>query len=110
MTALNPRPFPLDHLALRGAPAAEALVVGEERPVITMRGQQFTGHGKNVLGDPRVALTWLANELSGLSITLRKDQVITTGTCMVPLAIGAGDSVVADFGIFGRVSISFTAH
>src|SRR3954452_11777669 len=31
----------------------------EERPVITMRGQQFTGHGKNVLGDPRVALAWL---------------------------------------------------
>jgi hypothetical protein len=29
---------------------------------------------------------------------------------MVPLAIAAGDSVVADFGIFGRVSIYFTAH
>jgi 2-keto-4-pentenoate hydratase len=71
---------------------------------------QRQGKGANVLGDPRVALTWLANELSGLSITLRKDQVVTTGTCMVPLAIAAGDSVVADFGIFGRVSISFTAH
>jgi acyl-CoA ligase (AMP-forming) (exosortase A-associated) len=28
---LDPNPFPLDHLALRGAPEAEALVVGEER-------------------------------------------------------------------------------
>jgi acyl-CoA ligase (AMP-forming) (exosortase A-associated) len=29
--ALNPTPFPLDHLALRGAAEAEALVVGEDR-------------------------------------------------------------------------------
>jgi len=29
--ALNPTPFPLDHLALRGAAEAEALAVGEER-------------------------------------------------------------------------------
>jgi acyl-CoA ligase (AMP-forming) (exosortase A-associated) len=31
MTAPEPRPYPLDHLALRGAPDAEALVVGDER-------------------------------------------------------------------------------
>jgi acyl-CoA ligase (AMP-forming) (exosortase A-associated) len=29
--ALNPTPYPLDHLSLRGAPDADALVVGEER-------------------------------------------------------------------------------
>jgi 2-keto-4-pentenoate hydratase len=68
------------------------------------------GKGINVLGDPRQALTWLANELSRLSITLRRGQVITTGTCMVPLAIAAGDRVVADFGVLGTVSVSFAAH
>ena len=31
MIALNPTPYPLDHLSLRGAPDADALVVGEER-------------------------------------------------------------------------------
>src|SRR5436190_2828368 len=31
MTAPDPTPFPLDHLALRGAAEAEALIVGEER-------------------------------------------------------------------------------
>jgi len=67
------------------------------------------GKGANVLGDPRLALTWLANELSRLSITLRSGQVVTTGTCMVPLAVAAGDRVVADFGVLGRVSVSFTA-
>src|SRR6476469_2051029 len=28
----------------------------EQRPIVTMRDQQFIGHGKNVLGDPRIAL------------------------------------------------------
>src|ERR1700750_504974 len=43
----------------------------EERPVVMLRGQRYVGHGKNVLGDPRAALAWLANELRGLGITLR---------------------------------------
>ena len=40
-----------------------------------------------MLGDPRVALTWLANELSALGLALKAGQVVTTGTCLVPLEI-----------------------
>ena len=61
------------------------------------------GVGANVLGDPRLALTWLANELSSLGITLRAGQVVTTGTCLVPLEIAPGDHVRMDFGVLGRV-------
>ena len=79
----------------------------EERPRITLRGQHYTGHGKNVLGDPRVALAWLANELRGLGITLRAGEVVTSGTCHPPLPIQAGDHFVADFGVLGKVSVRF---
>ena len=79
----------------------------EERPVITMRGQQFIGHGKNVLGDPRVALTWLANELRQLGVTLQAGQVVTTGTCHAPLPIQSGDLCAVDFGSLGKVSVGF---
>jgi 2-keto-4-pentenoate hydratase len=79
----------------------------EERPVITMRGQTYIGHGKNVLGDPRVALAWLVNELSGLGITLRAGEVVTTGTCHSPLPIASGDRMEADFGVLGKVSVGF---
>ena len=79
----------------------------EEKPVITMRGQQFVGHGKNVLGDPRVALAWLANELRELGITLHAGEVVTTGTCHPPLPIQSGDRMEADFGVLGKVSVAF---
>jgi 2-keto-4-pentenoate hydratase len=80
----------------------------EERPVITLRGQRYAGHGKNVLGDPRVALAWLANELRQLGVTLKAGDVVTTGTCHPPLPIQPGDRMEVDFGAFGRVSVSLT--
>jgi len=79
----------------------------EERPVVTMRGKQFIGHGRNVLGDPRVALAWCANELRGLGLTLRAGEVVTTGTCHPPLPIQAGDRFEGDFGVLGKVSVGF---
>lgn len=79
----------------------------EARPVITMRGERFIGHGKNVLGDPRVALAWLANELRTLGLTLHAGEVVTTGTCHTPLPIQSGDRMEADFGALGKVSVGF---
>jgi 2-keto-4-pentenoate hydratase len=84
-----------------------AMDLVEERPVTTMRGQRFVGHGKNVLGDPRVALTWLANELRQLGVTLKAGQIVTTGTCHPPLPIQSGDVCAVDFGALGKVSVGF---
>jgi 2-keto-4-pentenoate hydratase len=69
---------------------------------------QRDGDGSAVLGDPRVALTWLANAFSRLGVGLAAGQFVTTGTCMVPLAIEPGDWVQADFGVLGEVSARFT--
>jgi 2-keto-4-pentenoate hydratase len=98
------------HLFVLGAPAPSnwrALDLAEEKPVIQLRGQQFIGHGKNVLGDPRIALAWLANELRQLGMTLRAGQIVTTGTCHAPLPIQSGDLLEADFGSIGKVSVGF---
>jgi 2-keto-4-pentenoate hydratase len=98
------------HLFVLGAPSTanwRALDLVEEKPVVTLRGRQFIGHGKNVLGDPRIALTWLANELNQLGVTLRAGQIVTTGTCHPPLPIQSGDVFDADFGAIGRVSVRF---
>jgi 2-keto-4-pentenoate hydratase len=98
------------HLFVLGAPTTadwRARDLVEERPQITLRSRRYVGHGKNVLGDPRVALAWLANELRELGITLRAGEVVTTGTCHPPLPIQSGDHLAADFGVLGKVSVRF---
>jgi 2-keto-4-pentenoate hydratase len=66
-------------------------------------GQPREGIGANVLGDPREALVWLVNELSQLKVTLSIGQIVTTGTCLIPLPVEPGDHVLADFGVLGTV-------
>ncbi len=71
------------------------------------RGVMHVGQGANVLGGPLIALTWLVNELSSLRITLKTGEMVTTGTCIVPLPLEVGDEALADFGSLGKVSLNF---
>jgi 2-keto-4-pentenoate hydratase len=64
------------------------------------------GLGADALGDPRVALTWIANNHALQGAGLVAGQIITTGVCGKPSPIEAGDGVVADFGDFGRVTVT----
>lgn len=66
-----------------------------------------SGSGEAVLGDPRDALTWLVNEVTGLGLTLAAGQVISTGTCMPPVPIEPGDVFDADYGKLGRARLTF---
>ncbi len=68
-------------------------------------GEVLHGIGANVLEDPRAALLWLVNKVTGMGLTLAAGQVITTGTCMPPPPVQAGDHVAADFGELGQVSM-----
>jgi 2-keto-4-pentenoate hydratase len=75
---------------------------------LTINGNdRHEGIGANVLGDPRIALTWLVNTLSGIGVPLESGQIVTTGTCIVPAAIKPGDHVEADFGQLGAVTAHF---
>lgn len=89
-------------------PAATAdwrsLDLVEHKAIGTVGNLTREGKGANVLGDPRVALAWLANELSSLGIPLKAGQVVTTGTCLVPLPIQPGDQITIDFGVLGGLT------
>ena len=63
------------------------------------------GSGANVLGDPRLGLTWLANELISHGMHLRKGDTVITGTCVVPVLLNEGDAMTADFGVLGTVGV-----
>jgi 2-keto-4-pentenoate hydratase len=76
---------------------------------VNLNGEAIdSGYGRNVLGDPRVALTWIINELSSLGIAMEVGQFVTTGTCRVPVKVNPGDEVSADFGVLGQVSCRFS--
>lgn len=66
-----------------------------------------TGSGANVLGDPRVALAWLVNELGALETTVCSGELVTTGTCVVPVPVAPEDEMIADFGELGSLRVHF---
>ena len=68
-------------------------------------GPPHHGSGANVLGDPRAALQWLVNELSRNAIVLEAGQTVSTGTCVIPMAIAPGDHVRGDFGPLGTIEV-----
>lgn len=65
-----------------------------------------SGSGVNVLGDPRVALGWLVNELRTYADGITAGQFVTTGTCVIPVPIERGDKVRVDFGDFGTAHVT----
>jgi 2-keto-4-pentenoate hydratase len=64
-----------------------------------------TGSGGNVLGDPRVALAWLASHEHAEGLVA--GEIVTTGTSTEPLPIVPGDVVEADFGALGSLQVEF---
>ena len=68
-------------------------------------GQQVVeGTGKAVLGGPLIALHWFVNEAAHFCGGVTAGQFVTTGTCIVPIAISPGDTVMADYGALGTIS------
>lgn len=97
-------------LALR--PAADqdwrdADLAAVEVRAVNSNGTVHTGRGGNALGDPRIALTWLVNELSTAGIPVLAGQFVTTGVCTEPLPIGPGETITGDWGRFGSFELSF---
>jgi 2-keto-4-pentenoate hydratase len=68
------------------------------------------GEGRNVLGGPLKALTWFINEMSWLGVTIKKDQFVSTGTCLTPMPISPGDTIEGDFQQLGKVSLTVLSH
>ena len=66
------------------------------------------GTGKAVLGDPRKALAWFVNEASAYCGGVKAGQFVTTGTCIVPMAVAPGDAVTIDYGVLGTMSCRIT--
>ena len=76
----------LDLAAARGAMALNGVVVGE-------------GHGRDVMGHPFEALTWLVNMLAQQGKSLTQRMIVMTGSIVATRFVDAGD--VASFSMDG---------
>ena len=65
---------------------------------------QEEGTGAAALGGPLTALAWLANDAAARGVPLQAGEVITTGTCTVPVVIRGGDEVTAEYEGLGRMT------
>ena len=79
-----------------------------EHEVRALKGDEVVakGAGKAALGDPRIALHWLVNEVAHYAEGIQAGDVVTTGTCVVPVPIAVGDHMIADYGSLGRMAIT----
>lgn len=100
-----------DYLLGQGLPVDERVraLPAHEVHAECSDGRRLSGVGANVLGDPLLALAWIVNELSAVSVPMKAGQFVTTGACVVPIPVVPGDEVRADFGWLGRMRVRFTA-
>jgi len=66
-----------------------------------------TGTGRACMGDPYLALAWLARTARELGDPLRAGQVVLSGALGPMVAVSSGDVVTAEISGLGAVSVTF---
>jgi len=66
-----------------------------------------TGCSGAVLGNPVIAVAWLANKVAQFGVALEPGNVIMPGSCTRMIPVVAGDHVRADFDGLGHVAVRF---
>jgi 2-keto-4-pentenoate hydratase len=61
-----------------------------------------------VLGDPTIAVAWLANKVASFGVRLQAGHVVLPGSCTRAYDVKPGDDVVATFTGLGSVSLTFS--
>jgi 2-keto-4-pentenoate hydratase len=100
--------------------SSAGLVLGKERrkpdeldltaidATLTRNGEQVaTGRSDAVLGNPAIAVAWLAQKVASFGVRLEAGHVVLPGSCTRAYDVKAGDAVVAAFEGLGTVSVSF---
>ena len=66
-----------------------------------------TGLGAGVLNHPAQGIVWLANRLAQYDQSIKKGQVVISGSFIRPIEAMHRSTISADFGPLGTVSVFF---
>jgi 2-oxo-hept-3-ene-1,7-dioate hydratase len=76
--------------------------------IVSRNGQvEETGLGAGVLNHPAAGVAWLANRLVAYGGAIRAGEIVLSGSFIRPVEARHGDTIVADFGPLGTVSVFF---
>ena len=82
--------------------------LGDIEATLSINGRLAdSGNTNAVLGNPLIAVAWLANKVHEFGVTLQAGQVVLPGSCTRAHDVAAGDTVYAEFQTLGGVSARF---
>lgn len=91
-----------------GTEKFDPVALANHAVTVTVNGMdKAAGSGGNVMGSPLNVLAWLANHMSKRGIGLKAGQWVSTGLTTEVFQVRRGDTVDADFGSLGTVSVTF---
>jgi 2-keto-4-pentenoate hydratase len=74
---------------------------------MTQDGEQVSaGDGSNCLGDPLLALSWLARTARDFGQPLEAGQVVLSGALTVAFAVAPGDVITARYDRLGSIELA----
>ncbi|MFD6453528.1 2-keto-4-pentenoate hydratase [Nocardia sp. NPDC060220] len=77
--------------------------------VLTRNGEIVAeGRSDAVLGDPSIAVAWLARKVATFGVRLKAGDIVLPGSCTRAIDARPGDDFRADFTGLGSVRLSFT--
>jgi len=86
----------------------DAVELPSEHMILYKNGEKVQeGIGANVMGDPCVAVAWLANCLWGFGVPFKKGEVILSGAFSAAPAAVKGDVFRVEFKSFGTIDAEF---
>ncbi|MEV0335077.1 fumarylacetoacetate hydrolase family protein, partial [Nocardia sp. NPDC050717] len=76
--------------------------------VLTRNGEVIAeGRSDAVLGDPVIAVAWLARKVATFGVRLREGDIVLPGSCTRAIDARPGDDFHAEFSGLGSVRLSF---
>lgn len=77
--------------------------------VLSINGTEVAaGRSDAVLGDPTIAVAWLARKVASFGVRLEAGHVVLPGSCTRAYDVGPGDDVLATFSGLGSVHLTFS--
>ncbi|WP_069165423.1 2-keto-4-pentenoate hydratase [Nocardia altamirensis] len=77
--------------------------------VLTRNGEVVAeGRSDAVLGDPVIAVAWLARKVASFGVRLKEGDIVLPGSCTRAIDARPGDAFLAEFAGLGSVRLQFT--